>query len=67
MIATRIWFFTRNSFNGQPGGSLFPIVRIVLESGALYSGTLITLLVLFETESWFQYILVDSVSIALHI
>jgi hypothetical protein len=61
MIATRIWFLGRQNPGDQPGGHLHSIMRTVLESGVIYSGTLVVLLVLFETQSWFQYVLIDSV------
>ena len=39
-----------------------PIVFLVLESGMVYSATLLTLLILYKTGSWFQYVLLDAVS-----
>lgn len=65
MIAARIWNLNRGSLNGEHGGSLQPVMRIILESGAIYSGTLILLLVLFEIKSWLQYVVVDAVSTTL--
>ncbi|KAF9451549.1 hypothetical protein P691DRAFT_662941 [Macrolepiota fuliginosa MF-IS2] len=62
MIAIRIWALNRQSLDDLSGRSLSPIIRIVLESGAIYSGALIILLVLFETKSWFQYVLVDAMT-----
>lgn len=38
-----------------------PIMLLVLESGAVYSATLTTLLILYKTGSWFQYVLLDAV------
>lgn len=34
---------------------------LVIESGAIYSATLTTLLILYKTQSWFQYVLLDAV------
>ena len=42
-----------------------PLMFLVLESGAVYSLTLTALLVLYKCESWFQYVLVDAVSVDL--
>ena len=42
-----------------------PLMFLLLESGAVYSLTLTALLVLYKCESWFQYVLVDAVSVAL--
>uniref|UniRef100_A0A5K1JXK9 Cell surface hydrophobicity-associated protein n=1 Tax=Ganoderma boninense TaxID=34458 RepID=A0A5K1JXK9_9APHY len=39
-----------------------PIVFLVLESGMVYSATLLTLLILYKTGSWFQYVLLDAIS-----
>ena len=41
--------------------SYHPIVFLVLESGAVYSATLLALLILYKTGSWFQYVLLDAV------
>ena len=41
--------------------SYHPIIFLVLESGAVYSATLTTLLILYKTGSWFQYVLLDAV------
>lgn len=37
-------------------------MQIVLESGVIYSGIVVTLIISLALDSWFQYILVDSVS-----
>ena len=39
---------------------------LVIESGAIYSATLMTLLILYKTGSWFQYVLLDAVSVKPH-
>ncbi|KAL0947735.1 hypothetical protein HGRIS_013818 [Hohenbuehelia grisea] len=61
LVAFRIWYVNRQSilFSGQ---TLKPIMLLVVESGAVYSATLMTLLILYKTESWFQYVLLDAVS-----
>ena len=41
--------------------SYHPIIFLVLESGMVYSATLLTLLILYKTGSWFQYVLLDAV------
>lgn len=38
-----------------------PIVLLIIESGAVYSFTLMTLLILYKQHSWFQYVLLDAV------
>ncbi|KAE9411407.1 hypothetical protein BT96DRAFT_961316 [Gymnopus androsaceus JB14] len=61
LVAYRIWYinravmnFTQNNWN--------PVVLLVIESGAIYSATLLSLLILYKTESWFQYVLLDAIS-----
>ncbi|KAI0336216.1 hypothetical protein GY45DRAFT_590373 [Cubamyces sp. BRFM 1775] len=60
LIALRIWWQNRAIMN--IGRSYHPILFLVLESGAVYSATLTTLLILYKTGSWFQYVLLDSIS-----
>ena len=56
----KIWKI--NSFSSQiVGHSLTPVILVVIESGAIYSCTLIALLVCFLAKSWAQYIILDSV------
>ena len=38
---------------------------IMVESGAAYSVALLVLLILYKTDSWFQYVILDAVSTAL--
>ena len=45
------------------GGSLTPVLLVVLESGAIYSATLISLLICYLAGSWSQYVLVDAVRV----
>ncbi|KAJ3934723.1 MAG: hypothetical protein NXY57DRAFT_1106944 [Lentinula lateritia] len=61
LVAYRIWYvnravinFTHHSWN--------PVMLLVIESGAIYSATLLSLLILYKTESWFQYVLLDAIS-----
>lgn len=60
LVALRIWWLNRAimTFSNH---SYHPIIFLVLESGAVYSATLITLLILYKTGSWFQYVLLDAV------
>ena len=60
LIAVKIWKI--NSFSSQiVGHSLTPVILVVIESGAIYSCTLIALLACYLTESWAQYLILDSV------
>ncbi|KAJ3576013.1 hypothetical protein NP233_g705 [Leucocoprinus birnbaumii] len=64
MIASRIWYLNSQSTrdHSRRKGSLHPIARVVVESGAIYSGLLVALLILYAQESWFQYVVVDALS-----
>ncbi len=35
---------------------------LIVESGAFYSATLLALLILYNVDSWFQYVVLDAVS-----
>ncbi|KAF8896594.1 hypothetical protein BD779DRAFT_1668355 [Infundibulicybe gibba] len=61
LIAFRIWYVNHQctAFSSR---SLRPVLRLVIESGAIYSITLLVLLILYKTHSWFQYVVVDAVS-----
>ncbi|KAJ4483341.1 hypothetical protein J3R30DRAFT_3402085 [Lentinula aciculospora] len=61
LVAYRIWHvnrsvmtFTHRNWN--------PVMLLVIESGAIYSATLLSLLILYKAESWFQYVLLDAIS-----
>lgn len=60
LVAFRIWFINRQTivFTGY---SMRPIIFLVIESGAVYSVTLLVLLVLYKSQSWFQYVVLDAV------
>jgi len=62
MIASRIWYLNNQSVSRGGAGSLHPVARVVVESGAIYSSLLIALLILYGQKSWFQYIIVDALS-----
>jgi hypothetical protein len=45
--------------------SLMPVLRVVIDSGLLYSFTLISALICFATESRAEYLVYDIVSLCL--
>jgi len=61
LVAYRIWHVNRSviTFTNR---SWHPVTLLIVESGAIYSVTLISLLILYKSESWFQYVVLDSVS-----
>ncbi|KAF8735513.1 hypothetical protein AX14_001946 [Amanita brunnescens Koide BX004] len=61
LVASRIWFVNRQT-SVFTGYSMRPIIFLVIESGAVYSLTLLVLLILYKAQSWFQYVLLDAVS-----
>ena len=62
LIALRIWLTERRASAVFRSRSLTPVAVIIIESGAIYSVALLTVLVLFLTNSWAQYIVLDMVS-----
>lgn len=60
LVAFRIWRLNR-SVMAFLNHSYYPIMFLVLESGAVYSVTLTALLILYKADSWFQYVLLDAV------
>ncbi|KZT64357.1 hypothetical protein DAEQUDRAFT_37878 [Daedalea quercina L-15889] len=61
LVAVRIWWINRSIMTFL-GHSYYPIIFLVLESGAVYSATLTALLILYKAGSWFQYVLLDAIS-----
>ncbi|KAF8974273.1 hypothetical protein BDZ97DRAFT_1911473 [Flammula alnicola] len=61
LVAYRIWYINRKSISFSEQ-SLRPIMLLVIESGAIYSATLTALLILYKTQSWFQYVILDAIS-----
>ncbi|KAJ3841632.1 hypothetical protein EV361DRAFT_622033 [Lentinula raphanica] len=61
LVAYRIWYVNRSIMNFTHH-SWNPVMLLVIESGAIYSATLLSLLILYKTESWFQYVLLDAIS-----
>ncbi|KAJ3920432.1 hypothetical protein F5877DRAFT_89463 [Lentinula edodes] len=59
LVAYRIWYINRAVINFTHH-SWNPVVLLVIESGAIYSATLLSLLILYKAESWFQYVLLDA-------
>ncbi|KAH7874738.1 uncharacterized protein C8R40DRAFT_1046619, partial [Lentinula edodes] len=61
LVAYRIWYINRAVMNFTHH-SWNPVMLLVIESGAIYSATLLSLLILYKAESWFQYVLLDAIS-----
>ncbi|KAI0668282.1 hypothetical protein C8Q78DRAFT_980264 [Trametes maxima] len=61
-LAFRIWQVTSKSAQYRQGGRLSPILRVIVESGALYSLTVTAALVLFLVESNGVYVVLDMIS-----
>ncbi|TFY69678.1 hypothetical protein EVJ58_g273 [Rhodofomes roseus] len=61
LVALRIWWINR-SIMTFVNHSYYPIIFLVLESGAVYSATLTVLIILYKTDAWFQYVLLDAIS-----
>ncbi|KAI0370678.1 hypothetical protein BV20DRAFT_1035661 [Pilatotrama ljubarskyi] len=61
-LAYRIWQVTSKSTQYREGGRLSPVLRIIVESGALYSMTVTAALVLFLVHSNGVYVVLDMIS-----
>jgi len=61
LVAYRIWSVNRLVIKFS-SHSWNPVMLLVIESGAIYSATLMSLLILYKVESWFQYVLLDAIS-----
>jgi len=59
LLAWKIWSINRKSARA---GDLNSVIIIVVESGAIYSATLVTLLILYELGSFAQFIVLDAVN-----
>jgi len=61
LIAYRFWYINRKTLMPISDHTR-SIWLLIIESGAIYSATLMTLLILYKSESWFQYVILDAVS-----
>ncbi|KAM5538492.1 hypothetical protein V8D89_007825 [Ganoderma adspersum] len=61
LVAYRIWMINRSHLAFRHR-KLRPIMLLIVESGAVYSATLLALLILYNVDSWFQYVVLDAVS-----
>ena len=61
LVAYRLWRINREGFK-RSNRRLHPVLLITVESGAVYSAALLVLLILYKTDSWFQYVILDAVS-----
>ncbi|KAI0710099.1 hypothetical protein C8Q76DRAFT_89167 [Earliella scabrosa] len=61
LVAYRIWVINHKHLSFRHR-KLRPIMILIVESGACYSATLLALLILYNVDSWFQYVVLDAVS-----
>ena len=61
LVAYRIWMINRKHLAFRHR-KLRPLMLLIVESGALYSATLLALLILYNVDSWFQYVVLDAIS-----
>ena len=63
LIAFRIWSVDRASGKyRETKSTLKPVLAIVIESGAIYSASLMILLMIYFSHSWAYFILPQAVS-----
>ena len=63
LIALKIWLHERRSsaIIALRSRTLVPVMVTVVESGAIYSTTLLALFIAYLSESWAHYIILDMV------
>lgn len=61
-IALKIWQTERQTSAAFRSRSVLSVAIIIIESGSIYSVSLLCVLVLFLLDSWAQYIVLDMVS-----
>lgn len=61
LIATKIWKINSYTAAHVFENKMRPVMLVVLESGAMYSGTLFALLITYLVGSWAQYLILDAV------
>lgn len=61
LIAAKIWWVGRKTATILHTRTLMPIAIVIVESGALYSASLLILLIAFLKQSWAKPIMVDLV------
>ncbi|KAJ3002432.1 hypothetical protein NUW54_g5851 [Trametes sanguinea] len=61
LVAFRVWAKNRSTLSLKHH-KLRPVMVLIVESSACYSATLLALLILYNVNSWFQYVVLDAVS-----
>jgi len=61
LVAYRVWAINRMQISFRTR-HLHSVMLLIVESGAIYSATLLALLILYNVDSWFQYVVLDAVS-----
>ncbi|KAL5526960.1 hypothetical protein ACEPAF_8689 [Sanghuangporus sanghuang] len=62
LLAFKIWKVNRDVLKFKENGQLTPVVRAVVESGAIYSATITVALILFIINSVGVYVVLDMIS-----
>ncbi|KAI0339753.1 hypothetical protein BDW22DRAFT_1361354 [Trametopsis cervina] len=62
LLAYRIWTINRETSNYRMTDRLSPVLRVVIESGAIYSLTIIAAIITFAIQSPGVYVLLDMIS-----
>lgn len=67
LLALRIWMINRSVAEYRTRDRLSPILRVVIESGVIYSVTITVALVTFVLHTTFVYVLLDLVCLTFSI
>ena len=61
LLAYKVWNVTRRTFQYRSSDGLAPVLRVAIESGAIYTATMSAGLVLFLLQSKLVYTIIDTV------
>lgn len=67
LLAYKIWTSIRRTEKWKVAGNLTPVLFVVIESGAIYSATIIAALVTFVLQNAAVYVILDMVRTTLTI
>ncbi|KIJ34296.1 hypothetical protein M422DRAFT_70236 [Sphaerobolus stellatus SS14] len=63
LVAYRIWRINQKGLAfSNSHRRLGSVMVLIVESGSIYSAALLALLILYEADSWFQYVILDAIT-----
>jgi len=63
LVGYRVWRINKKGIGfSSSHRRLRSVMVLIVESGAVYSAALMALLILYEADSWFQYVVLDAIT-----